>query len=266
MSFLHVSGLEAYYVAPLGLPTSTSDQLVLLVHGAGGSSRHWEPVLEAGFPAGIFPVAIDLPGHGASGGTVLNSVAAIADFLDAFLDALKIQSPVSYVGHSAGGLLGIQFALSYPKRVDRLVLISTSACIQLHPDFLEQALTGNWDYAMLQQSFAPSIPEPIQQIVLDEFQHLRFDAAASDFMDLSSVDLRDALPALQLPTLIITGDDDVIISPRKSTLLQRSLPNSTLVIVPGAGHYVTVEQAETVAIALSDFLQRTPILVGEMGR
>lgn len=259
MPFLTVNGLEAHYVAPLGFPTSTSDQLVLLVHGAGGSSRHWEPVFEAGFPTGVFPVAIDLPGHGASGGTVLKSVAAIADFLNAFLDALKIGSPICFVGHSAGGLLGIQFAISYPNRVDRLVLISTSACIQLHPDFLQQALSGTWDYTMLKQSFAPSIPEPIQQLVLNEFQHLRFDDTASDFMDLSTVDLRDALPALQLPTLIITGDDDVIISPRKSTLLQRSLPNAKLVIVPGAGHYVTVEQAETVAIVLSEFLQRTPI-------
>lgn len=263
MLSIQCSGLNTRYIAPWGLPTSSTDQLVLLVHGAGGSSRHWEPLLKAWFAMrvqdGIFPVAIDLPGHGASEGTVLNSVTEIAAFLDAFLTALEITSPVCYVGHSAGGLLGLQFALSYPERVDRLVLMATSAQIQLHPDFLHQALTGNWDYPSLQQSFAPDIPDDLKQLVLNEFRHLRLSPDANDFMDLSGVDLRSALPTLQMPTLVVTGDDDVIISPRKSKLLQRDLPAAELVTLPGGGHYVHVEQAVTVAAVLANFLQQAPV-------
>ncbi|WP_181357629.1 alpha/beta fold hydrolase [Stenomitos frigidus] len=261
MLSIQCSGLNTRYIAPWGLPSSSDDQLVLLVHGAGGSSCHWEPMLKAWFAMpmepGLFPVAIDLPGHGASEGTVLPSIADIAAFLDAFLDALGITNPVCYVGHSAGGLLGIQFALSYPHRVDRLVLMATSAQIQLHPDFLQQALTGDWDYASLQQSFAPDIAENLKQLVLNEFQHLRLASEAADFMDLNQADLRAALPTLPMPALVVTGDDDVIISPRKSKLLQRALPNASLVTLPGAGHYVHVEQAATVAATLAHFLQQS---------
>lgn len=259
MPHIQCSELDICYLAPWGLPTSSSDQVILLVHGAGGSSRHWEPLLKAWFesslPDGVFPVAIDLPGHGKSGGTVLKSVTAIADFLNVVLDELEIKQPVCLIGHSAGGLLGMQFALNYPQRVDRLVLIATSACIQLHPDFLHQATTGDWDYEMLQQSFSAEIPDVLKQLVLDEFRHLRLSLDASDFMDLSSVDLRPALSELTMPIAIVTGDDDVIISPRKSKLLQRDLPHAELVIIPGGGHYVQVEQASRVAAVLTNFLQ-----------
>ena len=264
MPLVQCSGLETHYLAPWGLPTSSADQLVLLVHGAGGSSRHWEPMLKVWFehslPNRVFLVAIDLPGHGNSGGTVLSSVSAIADFLNAFLDALEIRQSVCLVGHSAGGLLGLQFALSYPQRVDRLMLIATSACIQLHPDFLHQATTQDWDYATLEQSFAPEIPDALKQLVLREFQHLRLSPDADDFMDLNQVDLRPALSQLTLPIAIVTGDDDVIISPRKSKLLQRELPQAELVIVPGGGHYVQVEQAATIAAVLTHFLQTASLI------
>jgi pimeloyl-ACP methyl ester carboxylesterase len=265
MPVIQCSGLKVHYTAPEGLPISSSDQLVLLVHGAGGSSRHWEPMLKAWstmpLTERVFPVAVDLPGHGNSGGTVLSSVLGIADFLNAFLSALGIKGSICYVGHSAGGLLGLQFALSYPERVDRLMLIATFACIQLHPDFLQQATTGAWDYTLLQQSFAPDVPEDLKQLVLNEFQYLRLAADARDFMDLNHTDLRPALPALQLPTLIMTGDDDVIISPRKAKLLQQELPEAELVTVPGAGHYVHVEQGATVAALLVDFLQQSQLPV-----
>jgi pimeloyl-ACP methyl ester carboxylesterase len=208
-------------------------------------------------PEGMFPVAIDLPGHGASGGVVPDSVEAISEFLNAFLNTLGIRTPICYIGHSAGGLIGLQFALMYPERVNLLTLIATFARIQLHPDFLHQAITGQWDYTLLRQSFASEIPEEVQNLVLDEFQHLRLSQEATDFMGLSDHDLCPALPALQMPTLVITGDDDVIISPRKSPMLQKQLPQAELMVVPGAGHYVHVEQAETVAAIVSGFLQRS---------
>ncbi len=265
MPSIQCNGLETHYVAPWGLPTSEADQVVLLVHGAGGSSRHWEPMLKAWFeqplPEHFFPVAIDLPGHGSSGGVVLDSAAAIADFLHLFLNGLQIKQPVCYVGHSAGGLLGLQFTLNYPDLVDRMMLIATSACIQLHPDFLHQAVTGAWDYSALEQSFAPDIPEDVKKLVLNEFQYLRLPSDAQDFMDLSNLDLRPVLSYLKMPISIVTGDDDVIISPRKSKLLQRDLPEADLVIVPGGGHYVQVEQAAIVTTVLTKFLQTSQLAV-----
>ena len=154
-----------------------------------------------------------------------------------------------------GGFIGLQFALAYPELVERLVLISTAARIQLHPDFLAQFLTGQWDMAFLKQSFSPEVPENLQELVLNEFHHTRCPADASDFMAVSSIDLSNAISALQVPTLILSGDDDVIISPRKSVMLQRQIPASRLVKVPGAGHYLNVEKSTIVAKEITHFLQ-----------
>jgi pimeloyl-ACP methyl ester carboxylesterase len=253
MPFTKVSEFNVHYQAPLGIPKSKTEPLMLLVHGAGGSSRHWQPMLNQ-LNSHIFPVAVDLPGHGATSGTVPQSIEAVAEFLDKFLTTLGIEQPVCYVGQSLGGLIGLQFALNYPQRLERLILMTTAAKIQLHPDFLASALSGDWDLATLRQSFAPEVPEAAKNLVLEEFKHTRLSQDAFDFMDVSCVDLSDAIATIQTPTLILTGDDDVIISPRKGKLLQKQIPHAHLVNIPGAGHYLQVEKPTQVAEAIAGFV------------
>ena len=263
MSSIKVGGLGVHYNAPWGLPPRDDvnpPKVVMLVHGAGGSSRHWEPMIKS-FEKGVdkqqwFLLAPDLPGHGSTEGYVPNSIDVVATFLKAFLDELGIKPPICYVGQSMGGLIGLQFALSYPDSVERLVLMATAARIQLHPDFLGQALTGKWDMTFLGQSFHPETAEDSKELVLGEFQYTRMSSDASDFMGVSTMeDLTNAISALQIPTLILTGDDDVIISPRKSTILQRQISGSRLVTVSGAGHYLHVEKPARVLEEVMGFLQ-----------
>lgn len=263
MPSIKVGSIGVHYNAPWGLPHKSGDlmtpqKVVMLVHGAGGSSRHWEPMIKflglGGDNQQWFPIALDLPGHGATEGYVPDSIDAVATFLKAFLDELGINHPICYVGQSMGGLIGLQFALSYPDSVERLVLMATAARIQLHPDFLGQALTGEWDMTFLGQSFHPEATEDSKELVLGEFQYTRMPSDASDFMGVTSLDLTSAISSLQIPTLILTGDDDVIISPRKSSILQRQISSSRLVTVSGAGHYLHVEKPAKVAEEVRHFL------------
>ena len=254
VSSIKVGEQMVHYNAPRGLPKQSSEHLVMLVHGAGGSGRHWDPLIAKLGPT-IFPIAVDLPGHGTTDGWVSDSIEAAAAFIYEFLSELGVERPVCYVGQSMGGLIGMQFALAHSAWVERLVLISTAARIQLHPDFLSQAITGQWDLASLRQSFAPEVPEHLKDVVLNEFQHTRCQTGASDFMGVGRIDLSEAISALRMPTLILTGDDDVIISPRKSKILQRQIPESRLVIVPGAGHYLNVEKPAILAEEIERFLQ-----------
>lgn len=253
-SSIKVGGLIVNYNAPRGLPNLPSEHLLLLVHGAGGSSRHWGPFIAELGPS-FFPIAIDLPGHGKTDGWVSESIVAAAAFLAEFLSELGVERPVCYVGQSMGGLIGMQFALAHSAWVERLVLVSTAARIQLHPDFLSQAVTGQWALESLRLSFAPEVPEHLKDIVLSEFSQTRCQPGATDFMGVGSIDLSEAVSALRVPTLILTGDDDVIISPRKSKILQRQIPESRLVIVPGAGHYLNVERPAFLAEEIKNFLQ-----------
>ncbi len=258
MSTIKVADYNVNYQAPQGIPKSDTLPIILLVHGAGGSSRHWQPMLSQ-LNDDLYPIAVDLPGHGETSGTVPNSVEAVTEFLDNLLTALNIKQPIYYVGQSLGGLIGLQFVLNYPQRIRRQVLMTTSANIKLHPDFLNSALSGEWDLATLRQSFADEVPELLKELVLNEFKHTRLSPDADDFMGINQIDLSEAIASIEIPTLIITAADDVIISPRKGKLLFKQLPNASLVNISGAGHYLQVEKPTEVAREIEGFLLGTPV-------
>jgi len=253
MTYLPVDGIETYYETPRGLPAGEGQAFVLLIHGAGGSSRHWQPLL-AHLSERVYPILIDLPGHGRSSGTVLRSVDDAVTFLDHFLTLLGVEQPIGCAGHSLGGLIAQRLAMLFPPRLARLVLIATSARIRLHSDFLEAALTGCWNLETLRKSFGPGVPRDVQNLVLNEFPKTRVAKGSSDFMGLSNCELHPKLSALSIPTLIVVGDDDVIISPRHSRFLHQRLPHSILLLLSGGGHYVHVEQPNLVADALNRFI------------
>ena len=105
----------------------------------------------------------------------------------------------------------------------------------------------------MRASFGSGTPREAQDLVLNELPKTRLSEGATGFMD--ELDLREQVSALSaVPTLIVTGDDDVIISPRHSRQLHQKIAGSTLLVVPGGGHYLQVEQPERIAGAISQFL------------
>jgi pimeloyl-ACP methyl ester carboxylesterase len=250
-----VDGIETYYELPRGYPRDRGQVLTLFLHGAGGSSQHWGPCL-ACLSECVRPLLVDLPGLGRSSGTVLATVGDAVRFLERLLAQLGVAPPINCVGHSLGGLIAQQFALSAPSRVSRLVLIATAPRIRPHPDFLRAALTGSWELDVLRASFGSGTPREVQDLVLNELPKTRLAEGATGFMD--EPDLREQVGALSaIPTLIVAGDDDIIISPRHSRSLHQKIAGSKLLIVPGGGHYVQAEQPELVAGAIDQFLCAT---------
>ena len=247
-----VDGIETYYELPRGSPLGKGQMLTLFLHGAGGSSQHWGPCL-AYLSECVCPLLIDLPGLGRSGGTVLATVGDAVRFLERLLAQLGVAPPIACVGHSLGGLIAQHLALSAPSQVRRLVLIATAPRIRPHPDFLHAALSGRWELDLLRASFGSGTPREVQDLVLNELPKTRLSEGATGFMD--EPDLREQVPALSaVPTLIVAGDDDIIISPRHSRFLHQKIAGSRLLIVQGGGHYVQAEQPELVADAISQFI------------
>jgi pimeloyl-ACP methyl ester carboxylesterase len=257
MAYAQVDGINIYYSMPRGAAKYKEQVLALLIHGGGGSTRHWEPLV-AQLPAQFCPLLIDLPGHGHSGGTVPHSIEQTAILLDHFLQSLAVKQPLWCIGHSMGGLIAQYFALHYPSYIERLVLIATAARIRLHRDFVQAALTNQWNLELFRSSFGPDIPLDIQNLVLHEYPKMRAAHADVDFMGLNAIDLRPEVSALQIPVLLIVGGDDVIISPRHARTLFQALPHATLLVIPDGGHYVHVEQPQRIAQILAQLIQETP--------
>ncbi|MBN1813355.1 MAG: alpha/beta fold hydrolase, partial [Anaerolineae bacterium] len=169
--------------------------VLFFVQGAGGHALQWVNQLHH-FSTGHRCIAPDLRGHGRSdkprGGY---SIDEVTEDLVAVLDGLGIQEPVVLLAHSAGGLLGINFAARYPERLTKLVLINSSANLPL----------SNWMRLGLR------IPSVLMVVARPFLQRKgRFNAPPHIFKQFveSSVGSWqgwDLLPDITTPTLVIAG-------------------------------------------------------------
>ena len=111
---------------------------IVFVHGAANDHGVW--ALQSRYFAhhGHNVLAVDLPGHGRSGGEALPSVAAIADWLVAFLDAMRVERAI-LVGHSMGALVALDMTGKHPGRVAKLALLGAAVPMPVSEMLLDAA-------------------------------------------------------------------------------------------------------------------------------
>jgi pimeloyl-ACP methyl ester carboxylesterase len=134
---LSVNGIETF-VATGGREFDAAEPTVVLLHGAGFDHTAW--ALHSRWLAhhGHSVLAPDLPGHGRSSGTPVPTIAGMADWTAALLDAAGV-AKAWLVGHSMGSLIAIETAARHPQRVSALSLIGTAATMTVGPDLLKAA-------------------------------------------------------------------------------------------------------------------------------
>ena len=228
---------------------------LLLVHGAGGTHRHWPAALRE-LP-GRRVMALDLPGHGRSPGPGEKSVAAFAARVVALLDALEVRTAV-VAGHSMGGAIALTLALQAPARVAGLVLVGTGARLRVttavltttaDPALLAQAARG-----MIEWSFAPGASEALLGPCVEGLLANAPGVAHDDFAACNAFDVMPRLGEVAVPALVICGEEDRLTPPKYSEFLRAGLRGARLLRIPGAGHMVMLEKPEPVARAVSAFL------------
>jgi pimeloyl-ACP methyl ester carboxylesterase len=231
---------------------------VVLLHAGTGSRRAWRHQVPALAGAGLRVVAYDRCGHGSSEGA--GSGVAAQDLL-AFLDALKI-SQAHFVGTAAGAIVALDFALSHPMRVAKLVLANTHAGIQ------------DEDYVALQKRLRPSpqfdaLPPDVKELGpsyraanpdgAKQWIALEQEARHKGALTLPKTSIRitfDTLAKLSAPTLLLTGDTDLYMPPPVLRLIASRIPNATTAVVPECGHSAFWEQPDLFNKLVLDFLTR----------
>lgn len=248
-----VSGVTLHYKEWGAVPPGDSQELLLLVHGAGGSGHHWRWLMEE-MPRRVNAIAPDLPGHGFSSGQVPSSVDEAAAVLDDFLASLDAPPRVAVVAHSIGGMVAQAYALAHPERLSHLVLIASGGHMPPHPQFLEQLLAGRLDEDVIRAGFQPGVPEERQRVVVDDWRRVRIAPGATDFLGAGSSGLTQRVPGLAVPTLVVAARRDVILSPRKTRALASQVPGARLIELD-AGHYLHIERPRDVADAITEFVR-----------
>jgi len=228
---------------------------VILIHGAGGNHLYWPA--EVRRLSSYRVLAPDLPGHGKSEGSGLQSVSSYAQALRDWMDALEIRRAV-LVGHSMGGAIALQMAAKHPERIAALVLVSTGARLRVAADLLENTrhptTFSNAVGWILERSFGPEAPPRLVELAGSRMLETRPSVLYGDFLACDLFDISDQLTEIRQPALVLHGSEDRMTPPRLSQFLAGSLPNARLASVPGAGHMLMLERPEAVAAALQSFL------------
>ncbi len=225
---------------------------LLLLHGGLSDSREWRPQLDA-FSKDFNVVAWDAPGCGGSSDpSETIGLDGYADCLAAFIDALGLERP-HVAGLSFGAGLALELYRRHPRLPRSLLLASAYAGwagslpadvvaarvqqVLRQADLPADQVVGEW----LPTLFSSSVPtDAVDEVaaIMRDFHPAGMRAMALAF---AAADLRDVLPSIEVPTLLLYGDADQR-SPRDvAEELRAAIPGSRLVWMHGVGHQSNLE-------------------------
>jgi len=235
---------------------------VVYVHGLGGTNNVWYGVMQA-MQQHHHGVALDLRGHGRSQSRGKFSIEGWAKDIQKLIRHLELPA-VTLVGHSMGTLIAQHLAQTSPELVDQLVLVGgisyfqppTADAYRERADLVEaegmDVLVDTWlDGAVSPQTHAtqPGGVGMLREMFLrnDPIGYAKSCRALSKAPHIR----RDEIGQ---PTLIITGAHDRSTPLAMAEELKSSIPVSRVKVLPGVGHWCTVEDPGAVAAAILEFL------------
>jgi pimeloyl-ACP methyl ester carboxylesterase len=256
---ISVNGFDTF-VGTGGRPFDPALPAAVMIHGAGFDHSTWALQDRWFAHHGYSVLAPDLPGHGRSAGTALTTIADLADWTAALIDAVGASS-ARLIGHSMGSLIALETAARHPQRITRLDLMGTAATMTVGPDLLKDAeandhgaidMVSIWGLgfqAELGGSLAPGLwMHGGAQRVLEAGKPgvLFTDLTACNNYQNSLA----AAAAVKIPVTLILGERDMMTPAKAGKALAAALPNARTVIMAGAGHMMMVERPDEVLAAL----------------
>ena len=248
--------------------------VLLLLHGLSNRWQHWLLTIPA-LMATHRCIAPDLPGFGESPlPREPVSIRGYAALVDALCQELGVDR-VAIVGSSMGGFIGAEIALSFPTRVEKLVLVSAAGLAIEHvprrllrmwgrvvslnaprlPAFYERLITRpRLRRISLQMGirYPERLSLPLTWELVQGFGKPGF-AAALDA--LTSYSFRERLGAIAVPTLIVWGENDMLVPVADAARFERLLGGPTArVILPDTGHSPMLERPSRFNAVLAAFL------------
>ncbi len=226
---------------------------ILFVHGASGNGTLWHHQLQGLF-ADYAPLAVDLPGHGRSEGEAQNRIPAYRDDLKDFKDSAGLPKVV-LCGHSMGGAVVLDYALNHPEDIEALVLISSGGKLRVAPQLLETYRSGQKSPSLVQHLYGSQASEELVRAGADLLEEVPTEVSYADFSACDAFNVKDRLYTIDLPVLILCGEQDVMTPPKYSRFLAENIPGARLELFPESGHMLMQEQGDLVNQSLKKFLQ-----------
>jgi len=273
--FAELNGVKVHYKA-----AGEGHPALVLLHGFAASLFSWREVMGP-LAESHTVVAFDRPGFGLTErplpgewqGQSPYGPKAQAGLTVALMDKLGIDRAV-LIGNSAGGTVAVLTALTYPQRVQALVLVdpavyrggmqlpgvvrwllSSPQARRLGPLFVRSVRNWGLEFARSAWHDPSKITDAIWAGYTRPLQAENWDKGLYEVTLASrSLGLDKRLDEIQMPVLVITGDDDRIVPTEQSIRLAGELPNAELVVAPSCGHVPQEECPELFLTAVNGFL------------
>ena len=213
---------------------------IIFVHGAGGSSATWFMQLR-GLSEQFHIIALDLNGHGKSPDREQPTLESYLEDIDEIVS--RYDRPL-LGGHSMGGALAQLYALRNPDKIRGIILVGTGAKLKVFPiifDLLDNDFEG-YIQAVGEYMFHKDTDRAIVEASQAETRKCPAHIVKLDFVLCNEFDIMSSVEQIQLPTLILVGDNDRMTPPKYATFLNEKIAESTMHIIEGAGHSVMIEQ------------------------
>jgi len=272
--FVTVDGIEIHFNQ-----VGEAGPDLILMHGLGASVFSWQRVMDDLSKFGTV-TAYDRPAFGLTerklpedyNGRNPYSQTYQPQLLAEFMNQLDIASAVM-VGNSAGGTLAVQMALDHPERVEALILVDPAVLtLGGPPTFFNSIiklpsidrigpllarLGGSMTEGFLRRAYHD--PAKITPDTLEGYQEplraAHWDLAFWEFIKAAEpINLAVRLGEMDLPVLVITGDDDRIIPTEESIQVAGMIKNAKIVVIPECGHVPQEECPEVFMKAVEEFL------------
>jgi len=242
---------------------------IVFVHGYPLDRQLWRPQV-AGLSNTARVLAPDLRGHGESQAVQgPYSMELFAEDLDNLLNVLRITRPIVLCGLSMGGYAALAFYRNYADRLAGLILTATRAVADT-PDGKrgrDQAI-----YLAHKKGVAPIIDAIFPKLMAPDtytdkpkvveqaramMERTSLEGILGDLAGMKSrPDSTDLLPTINIPTLVIHGDQDAIIPLSEARAMSDAIPGADLEIIPGAGHLPNLENPDAFNQAVMKFLHK----------
>jgi len=232
----------------------------LLMHGSGLTHIVWSLHEQFYASQGFNVLSVDLPGHGNSEGPSLKSIEKISDWIKSLMLKINIEK-IIIVGHSQGGLVGIDFASRYPELIEKIVLVANSYKMPVNQDLIDLAEAGDEKAVLLMMKWGYEGSKafiggnPVKKII----------NSARDIREVLAVDLNacnnykngeNAIKKINCPTLCIFGDLDKMVPVKVGLKMSEQITNLETKIISDCGHMIIFEKAFEMRKLVKEFINK----------
>ena len=232
---------------------------VVFIHGNTGSSRWWEPAMNA-LETEFNMTAVDLRGFGRSpDGPDEVTLADHAGDVSAAADELGLREFI-LVGHSLGGGVAMQFAALFPDRLRGLVLVDSAPLGGLKGvdyGILEKSVANNWLVAGLKATMVQPVAEEYFALLASDCIR-SLPAVIPNTRALEAADFTADAPRFAKPVLVVQGEHDPLVPLAEAQKTAAAYPRAVLTVIAAAGHSPQVEQTDAFVRCLREFAAALP--------